>query len=743
VAKNFLRLFAVAVTFCAALTAKSQTLTPAAPELGAWAVGTTSSPQTVTLSNTQKTSLLISSITTSGNFNESSTCPIDPKTLAAGASCKILVTFTPVSRGSNTGTLAVNDNSSTSPQSVPLVGDGEPPVGLSPVLEAFGDQTVDTSSGPEVFTLQNYQTVPVTIAGISTSGEFSQTSTCPTSPNTLAGRSKCQISVTFTPTVKGAVAGELEVSDGVSNSPQTSRLTGTGTAGVALAPGVLNFQNQALRMTSAAQTATLTNSLAVPVTIGSISASEPFAQTSTCPVTPKTLAAGASCTISVTFTPTTQGTDTGTLTITDSGSASETVNLTGVGVPSPIQHVVIIFQENRTPDNLFHDPVLIARGADIASSGLNSKGQTVQLVSAPLANDWDMDHDETAFPVEYDGGKMDGANLVKLICDPHCPLPPDATQYAYVQASDVAPYFQMAEQYVFADRMFQTNQGPSFPAHQFIIAGTSAPSVGSDLFASEDPRGGTLPGSDTGCTAPSIQTVQLIDPEGNQTQTQYPCFEHPVLSDLLDNASLTWRYYTTSGGLLWTGPNAIEHLRLGPDWANVIIPNTTVLTDIKSGNLPAVSWVIPAGQASDHPNTNTGGGPSWVSSIVNAIGDSSYWDNTAILITWDDWGGWFDHVAPTIINSYEYGFRVPLVIVSPYARPGYISHVTHDFGSLLSFVESTYGLPSLGYADALADNLSDCFNFNQTPTKFTTIQAPLDANYFLNDKTPPTDPDDD
>jgi phospholipase C len=181
----------------------------------------------------------------------------------------------------------------------------------------------------------------------------------------------------------------------------------------------------------------------------------------------------------------------------------------------------------------------------------------------------------------------------------------------------------------------------------------------------------------------------------------------------------------------------------GSAWSNVIIPQTQVLTDISNHQLAQVTWVIPDGDESDHALSNDGSGPSWVTSIVNAIGNGSYWSNTAIFITWDDWGGWYDHVAPKVINSYEYGFRVPLIVVSPYAQAGYISHTTHDFGSILKFIEETYGLPSLGYADVAADDFSDCFDFTQTPLKFQTISAPLSAEHFLRDRRPPTDPDDD
>jgi phospholipase C len=137
-------------------------------------------------------------------------------------------------------------------------------------------------------------------------------------------------------------------------------------------------------------------------------------------------------------------------------------------------------------------------------------------------------------------------------------------------------------------------------------------------------------------------------------------------------------------------------------------------------------------------------GPSWVAAVVNAIGKSPYWSHTAIIITWDDWGGWYDHVPPpSVINSYEYGFRVPLIVVSPYAKHAYISHVTHDFGSILKFAEEVFDLPSLGYADARSDDLSDCFDWTQVPSAFKPITAKLQAQDFLNDTRNPLPPDDD
>ncbi|HSY63780.1 MAG TPA: alkaline phosphatase family protein [Terriglobales bacterium] len=463
-----------------------------------------------------------------------------------------------------------------------------------------------------------------------------------------------------------------------------------------------------------------------------------------------------------------------------SGSLNHSAGLTlVVQSQSKIQHVVVIFQENRTPDNLFQDPVLISRGADIQTpaQGWNKEGTLITPTAASLAAVFDPNHDHASYLAMYDNGKMDGADKISVSCPPNQPncRPPNPT-FTYIDNSlgQVAPYFRLAETYSFGDRMFQTNQGPSFPAHQFIISGTSAPvppnEAMSDFFVAELPVGGASPDNHTGCTAAPIETVRLIDStnpntQTNETQKIYPCFDHPTLTDLLNANHKTWKYYAPVPGSIWTGPNAIQHMCVpnvpppngtvctGSDWTNNVILNyTQILTDAATGNLADVSWVIPTGQVSDHAGLTDGTGPSWVASVVNAIGTSPYWANTAIIITWDDWGGFYDHVAPpTILNSYEFGFRVPLIVVSPYAKPAYVSHQVDDFGSILKFIEGTFGLPQVApdaatpYADVfgVSGDLSDCFDFSQTPLSFLPITAPLDAAHFINDKRPPIGPDDD
>jgi phospholipase C len=388
-------------------------------------------------------------------------------------------------------------------------------------------------------------------------------------------------------------------------------------------------------------------------------------------------------------------------------------------LPSRIKHVIIIVQENRTPDNLFQG----LPGADIAKGGYDSTGKYRALVPRPLANRFDLDHSHAAFVTEYNGGKMNGWDHVKIRC--HKPCAP--TAFGYVPRAQMMPYWIMATTYTFGDRTFQDNQGPSFPAHQYLFAGTSTNAVGSKLMAAENPRypgkGGAWVSNGPNCDKPGGQ-VTMIDQAGNETVVMQPCFDHPTLGDLLDRKHVSWRYYDANNDGYWSAPDAIKHMRFGPDWANVVTPETTVLSDIKNGNLADVSWVNPTCAESDHALCDKGTGPAWVASIVNAVGTSKYWDDTAIFVTWDDWGGWFDHVKPVVLTSYEMGFRVPLIVISPFAKRGYVSHVQHEQASILRFVEDNFRLGTMGYADSRADNLADCFDFHGPGHKFALIPTP-------------------
>ena len=419
----------------------------------------------------------------------------------------------------------------------------------------------------------------------------------------------------------------------------------------------------------------------------------------------------------------------------DGPNAASPMLLTGAPWSSKIQHVIIVFQENRSVDNLFNG----YKGADTQTWGLNHLNKRVNLVQVSETAPYDVSHAHWSFVTEFNGGKMNGFDLAQSVCNNPAACPPAPQRpYAMVPRSESKPYWDMARQWVLADKMFQTNQGPSFPAHQYIVSGTSTISNGSNLRAAENPHTGqgTITG---GCDSPVGSRVVVIDRNGNVNQKVYPCFERTSLTDLLDNKNVGWRYYENDYKPgLWVALDAIKHIRQAPWYkTKVVTPSNRVLTDINSGNLAAVSWVMPSADDSDHARVTDGTGPSWVASIVNAVGRSKYWKTTAIFVTWDDWGGFYDHVKPPVYNSYELGFRVPLLVISPYAKAGFVSHKQHEFGSILKFVEETYGLGSLNTTDVRADDLTDCFNFNQPPRKFYAIKVPVGPQHFFN--APPSD----
>ena len=453
-------------------------------------------------------------------------------------------------------------------------------------------------------------------------------------------------------------------------------------------------------------------------------------------------------------------------------------------------HIVVIVQENRTPDNLFQGLCTAPFGSSKSCSTTPTRKQydiqtknwldkasatgVTQPTTVALANAYDLSHAHHAWNAQCDKGatgkcKMDGA--AKVACTGVCPVKP---QFSFVDnsAKILNPYLQLASQYGWANAMFQTNQGPSFPAHQFLFGGTSAPSLADDhagTFAAENMDTGGL---GAGCVAGPTQLVQLIDANGVEAPTNeiFPCFEHETVADLLQPRNLTWRYYAPGAGSIWTAPNAIQHICVangsnctGPDWtANVDLVPAHVLTDIGSCNLRQVTWVIPSGQNSDHAMINTGGGPDWVASIVNALGNSwsnsnhkcDYWgnnshDSTAILIIWDDWGGWYDHKPPVMLpapqGGYQLGFRVPFIAVSAFT-PQLVDNNQHDFGSIVRFIEHNFGIQegALTFADARSTtDLTTFFNLGQPARPFVPVQAKVGAAFFINDKTPPTDPDDD
>ena len=493
---------------------------------------------------------------------------------------------------------------------------------------------------------------------------------------------------------------------------------------------------------------------------------------------------------------------------------------------------------NRTPDNIFgagpstigpcgsEDP--FEPGIDIQNGGYGYLNGTRQLIcngplplsgyDAALGQGVDPDHTYLGWGSDFHAGMMDGFchGISGSICPPN----------SYVQKSDVQPYFDIATNYGFANYMFQTNEGPSFPAHQFLFTGTSAPVAPNDpnsyyLDFVSDNQGF----NDSGCSYTGTTFPKWVQPNGKpETDPRSSeCYPHDSLvTDAADCSNghncdrgiVTWAYYETKlpTTVIWDAPSAIPEVCYGAtsgtgscggtEWNNHIrIPHANgysdapIFDDLFNCNLPQVSWVIPDGAWSDHPQLNATSttiayGPSWVGDIVDAVGggmtgstcnppstsNAKYWkqEPTLVLVVWDDWGGWFDHVAPFLALQenphlgynecnpstqwgcgYTYGFRVPLLVVSPYTGAGYVSGpcqlncpdprfpYIHDFGSILAFTEYNFGMknitfPQNYYADANApDNangnisLSDFFNLS-SPRSFTSITTPEPFSCFQN-----------
>ena len=341
---------------------------------------------------------------------------------------------------------------------------------------------------------------------------------------------------------------------------------------------------------------------------------------------------------------------------------------------------------------------------------------------------------------------MDGFDRVASSSGkPECTYP-----YQYTDPSQIQPYWDMAEQYVLAERMFTTQGSDSFAAHQDLIRGGTV--VDHNEAMVDLPTCGDC---FWGCDAPPGTFTHLVTKDNMALKEPgpFPCSryfttKYATLRDLLDAKHVSWKYYLPPSnkiyGKLLSAFDAIWPVRNGPEWTtNVITPQTRIFDDISSDSLPNVSWVIPDEPDSDHPGTTTDTGPAWVASIVNAIGQSSYWKSTAIVIVWDDWGGLYDNMPPKVMDYGGLGFRVPAIVVSPYAKAGYISHTQYEFGSILRYIEDNWKLGSLNTSDARANSIIDCFDYSQAPITFKNIPSQYSKNFFIRRKPSylPTDTD--
>ncbi|HEY7399419.1 MAG TPA: alkaline phosphatase family protein [Actinomycetota bacterium] len=395
----------------------------------------------------------------------------------------------------------------------------------------------------------------------------------------------------------------------------------------------------------------------------------------------------------------------------------------------PIKHVVFVIKENRSFDNLYG----LFPGANGAAHG-SDKGVIRPLTPAVDETPHDLPHTYDSGLAAINGGRMDGFSQSA-----------NSRRYAYTAflPQDIPNYWHWAEQYVLADNFYASAQGPSFPNHLFTIAATSGgthvnPEQPLEQVAVLNEAGFS---KSWGCDIGPDGFVVVEDSEGNEERVP-PCFDFLTEGDLLDGARIPWSYYAasnTQNGYIWSAYAAIARYRDDPvKWGQHVFPVDGFEQDVADGRLAPVTWVTPTHELSDHPEHSMCQGENWTTRVVNAIMRSPAWKDTAIFITWDDWGGFYDHVPPRQIDPFGYGIRVPMLVISSYARAGFVDHTEAEFSSVLRFIEDNWGLTQLTDRDRLAHDLSYDFDFTQEPRRpdalpLRTCVNPVDASPIAGD----------
>jgi phospholipase C len=393
------------------------------------------------------------------------------------------------------------------------------------------------------------------------------------------------------------------------------------------------------------------------------------------------------------------------------GTTSTQVSQAEPSIPDlqKIQHVIWIIQENRSFDNYFGT----FPGADGIPAGtclpeLPGSKTCVKpfhlLAGQPpcdLSHDWQIAH------AAYDHGAMDGFVWAEG----------SIYTMGYLDARDIPNYWSYARHFTLCDRFFSSLNGPSFPNHVYTVAAQS---------------GGVIT---------SIGTLKelertLDDPDG---------FSFASMVNLFQKTNLSWKYYVETRsvppGLTnrvyttypdpkhfspWNPLVAFKTVRDSPSLMAHLVDLKEYFQELKNDSLPQVCWIVPDGQDSEHRIQPPAQGMWYVTRLINALMQSSSWKDSVAFLTWDDYGGFCDHVPPPEVDAYGYGPRVPMIVISPYAKSSYISHFTYDFTSVLKFIEVRWGLGHLTLRDDRADDMRDCFDFTQAPNPALVIPIPAD-----------------
>jgi phospholipase C len=392
------------------------------------------------------------------------------------------------------------------------------------------------------------------------------------------------------------------------------------------------------------------------------------------------------------------------------GCSARMADALDAAAPTPIRHVVIVVKENHTFDNYF--------GAFPGADGIAQIPTAAGLIAPPHAPDLtprDLCHNHRCALIDYAAGAMNGWDQV-----PGASTGGDHLMYAQFAEADIPSYWQYARRYTLADRFFANVLGPSFPGHTFMLAAQAGWASGNPDISLENPY--------WGCDQYASARVAVEDPRAGAPAQAFPCFDIPSLPDVLP-PGVNWRFYGSNFyvlGEVWSMFDAIKPIRMGSGWAHVVNATTFDL-DVDRGALPEVSWLVDQDLDDEHPGYGSVClGENWTVGHLNHLMNSPLWKDTAILFTMDDFGGWYDHVAPPRqygldpANPYGLGFRLPLIVISPYARPGFVFHEVSEQASIPRFIERVFDAPALSTLDPAAqdgqaNDLLGAFDFAQAP----------------------------
>jgi phospholipase C len=392
----------------------------------------------------------------------------------------------------------------------------------------------------------------------------------------------------------------------------------------------------------------------------------------------------------------------------------------------PIDHVFIIFKENHTFDDYFatYPGANGSMIAKLSTGGSQMLAPYVTNIDLPGDNGW------TAAHSEYNGGQMNGFDTAMhsgslfaffggLFNGPFTTFaPPNG-----VAGGPIKYYWQVAQQGTLCDNYFTSEMGESTPNHMFSFAAQCGNCVSNGDLATGN--------------------FTVIDANGvsHSHPNHFTPAEIPTsLANELEAKGLTWRYMAEGNGgdpfqqFIETLENnsasikALDVVSALPDFNQCYVENLsnfdqTLAGTLAQGNVGNVTWIKPAPFVCEHPAIgDVAKGAEWTRNVVNAIGNSSYWNHCAILITWDDFGGFYDHVPPPQVDQLGLGFRVPCIVISPYAKKGFVDHTQYEHSSLCKFSETVFGLPPMTARDAASADMTDAFDFTQAPRSFSEFR---------------------